>query len=444
MSTHRLPLIAACAALLSLPASAQLVPDLGGVTHGTGLLPPLPRIDVPVVGDLLEREPQAAELATPTLSRVGQSGISARLGRRDLERLREARLEKLIDDYPAELDRDRDDYPVRRGELLLVDPDAAGVATARAAGFSQVEETRLDALGVRLVTLAIPAQDEDVRDAIKRLRKAAPDLVIDYNHVFEPAGGGLAPMTGAAAATGQPRAASGTIAIIDGGVASHPSLSAANLRQRAFASQVVPTGHGTAVASLVVGNEGAFRGASRGTRLLVADIYGGSPAAGSASAIANAIAWAVAEKADVINISLVGPRNALVERAIAGARRRGVEVVAAVGNDGPAAPDPYPASYAGVVAITGVDEHGRALREAGRTDNLAFAAPGADLAAARPGGGYIEVRGTSFAAPLASARLLARGNVISLGREAVKGKGRVGRGIVCMPCRIDPDQVGAK
>ena len=202
MSNRRLPLIAACAALLSLPASAQLVPDLGGIT-GPGVLPPLPRIDVPIVGELLEREPQAAALATPTLERVGQSGVAARLGRRDLERLREARLEKLIDDYPEELDRDRDDYPVRRGQLLLVDPGAAGLAKARAAGFDPIAQSRLESIGIVLVTVAVPEQDDDVRDAIKRLRKVAPDLVVDYNHVFEPAGADLAPMATAMAAAGR-------------------------------------------------------------------------------------------------------------------------------------------------------------------------------------------------------------------------------------------------
>ena len=45
-----------------------------------------------------------------------------------------------------------------------------------------------------------------------------------------------------------------------------------------------------------------------------------------------------------MNISLVGPRNALIERAVSAAQRRGVILVAAVGNDGPAAPPLYPAA----------------------------------------------------------------------------------------------------
>jgi hypothetical protein len=84
------------------------------------------------------------------------------------------------------------------------------------------------------------------------------------------------------------------------------------------------------------------------------------------------------------------------------------------------------------------------LPEAGKAAHLDFAAPGADMAAALPGQGYTRVRGTSFAAPLAAARLLIAGSPSRLAAEARPGKGRVGRGIVCGTCRIDPRTVGAR
>ena len=82
-----------------------------------------------------------------------------------------------------------------------------------------------------------------------------------------------------------------------------------------------------------------------------------------------------------MTISLVGPRNPVLERGIAAAQGKGVVVVAAVGNDGPAAPPAYPASYKGVVAVTAVDKRDRALIEAGRALHLEYAAPGADFRA---------------------------------------------------------------
>ena len=74
--------------------------------------------------------------------------------------------------------------------------------------------------------------------------------------------------------------------------------------------------------------------------------------------------------------------------------------------------------------MTGVDARGRALPEAGKAAHLDFAAPGADMAAALPGQGYARVRGTSFAAPLATARLASTGSVQRLAAEARPGRGR--------------------
>ncbi|MCZ3230200.1 S8 family serine peptidase, partial [Acinetobacter baumannii] len=84
---------------------------------------------------------------------------------------------------------------------------------------------------------------------------------------------------------------------------------------------------------------------------------------------------------------------------------KGIRVVAAVGNDGPAAPPQYPASYPDVIAVTGVDAKGKALMEAGKPLHLDYAAPGADMVGAVPGGGWEVLRGTSFAAPLVAATL---------------------------------------
>jgi subtilisin family serine protease len=313
---------------------------------------------------------------------------------------------------------------------------------AERAGFRIVADEPNPALGMRVVQLAVP-NGMNARSGLKLARRVAPRLQPDYDPVFEPAGGALMPITGALALSAGP--ASGRIVgMIDGGVASHPSLAAAGIEQNGFAGNPQPTGHGTAVASLLVGNQGPFRGAATGAKLYVADVYGGNRAAGSATAIVRALGWLASKGPQVINISLVGPPNAAVEKAIRVVESRGIQVVAAVGNDGPAAPPQYPASYPGVIAVTGVDARGRALTEAGKATHLDFAAPGADMAAALPGQGYSRVRGTSFAAPLAAARLLFAGSPARLAAEARPGKGRVGRGIVCGDCRIDPRAVGAR
>jgi len=364
---------------------------------------------------------------------------------------RRARLNALIMTNRRVLDRDQAGDPVRRYELIATNPDAISLANAVRAGFQLVARQQQPELGLNLVTLSIPRR-MNVRQAYQALHRAAPAMQVDFNHIYEPSGGSLLPVAGAvlassprrhhasarAKASARPMPAPMRIAIIDGGVASHPSLARAAIVQQGFAGSAQPTGHGTAVGSLLVGEQGPFRGAARGAQLFVGDVYGGSPAAGSVTSIVQALNWAASKNPTVINISLVGPSNVVLAKAIAAVRARGIQVVAAVGNDGPAAPPQYPASYPGVIAVTGVDGHGRALPEAGKSTHLDFAAPGADMLAAYPGYGFTSVRGTSFAAPLAAARLALAGSYQKLAMEAQPGKGKVGRGIVCGQCRIAP------
>jgi len=200
----------------------------------------------------------------------------------------------------------------------------------------------------------------------------------------------------------------------------------------------------------MVGRTGAFHGVMPGAPLLVADVYGGSPANGSAMAIARAMGWLATRGARVINVSLVGPPNPLLQAAVRTLQAKGILIVAAVGNDGPAAPPQYPASYPGVIAVTGVDAKGKPLLEAGKPLHVDFAAPGADIAGAVPGGGWERLRGTSFAAPFVAASLarLDHGNVdaavAALTAQARPAKGAVGRGIVCADCGVGPKAVGLK
>lgn len=431
---------AAGAVLVTGTAAAQLLPPIS--------LPPvqLPVGNVPVVGPALERvlgSPEARQVVNPTLDSV--SGLPrqvAEAGAQTLLELRRIRLAELVRQNRAALEIDGDGQPVRRGILIAASPSIASLQSAARAGFHVVATEVNSELGLTTVYLRVP-RDMSAREAMQRLRRAAPAIEADYDHVFEPAGGSLLPFAGALAAGSAP-AGGVRIGLIDGGVASHPSLGQANVEQHGFSGNAQATGHGTAVASLIVGNHGPFRGAARGASLFVADIYGGNRAAGSATAMVRALNWLAAKRPQVINVSLVGPSNKAMARAIAAVRARGIQVVAAVGNDGPAAPPQYPASYPGVIAVTAVDGGGRALPEAGRASHIDFAAPGADMAAALPGNGYAKVRGTSFAAPLAASRLAFAGSLQRLAAEARPGKGKVGRGIVCGPCRVEPRAVRAR
>jgi subtilisin family serine protease len=98
----------------------------------------------------------------------------------------------------------------------------------------------------------------------------------------------------------------------------------------------------------------------------------------------------------------VGPRNRVIEALVAQLAARGFIIVAAVGNDGPAARPLYPAAYPGVIGVTAVDARGRVLVEAGRGPQVDFAALGV------VGSGRNMLRGTSYAAPIVAGALAQR------------------------------------
>jgi subtilisin family serine protease len=194
--------------------------------------------------------------------------------------------------------------------------------------------------------------------------------------------------------------------MIDSGLdLSHPALAPSQAEQLGCDGHAVPAAHGTAVASLIAGSAANFRGALPGAHLMAVDVYCGDVTGGSTDRVALAFATLTRAGVAVINVSLVGPRNAALARAVAAVQSRGVLVVAAVGNDGPAAPPLYPAALPGVVAVTGVDAHDHVLPEAGRGSHVVLAAPGAGLRAAGLQQGYSVVRGTSYAAPIVAGLL---------------------------------------
>jgi hypothetical protein len=397
---------------------------LGATAAGAQLLPQVPV--GPVVEDVGRIGSETLETAEGTVGRVVATAdrlAEARLGRlRDLVRRHGDQLEMT------------DDGPAVRGEIIAIDPAPATIRAADGKGFSAVAEERIDGLDMRTVTLRVP-DGMSLERALRRLRRIAPDTQFAINHLHLSSGGASAALTGTALAAGT--AGGEPIGIVDGGVAGHPSLG--NVEQHGFAiGAPAPSAHGTAVASLIAGRA-PLRSAAPGATLLVADVYGRDPKGGNALAIARALGLMAQRNVKVVAMSLVGPSNPLLARAVARCQARGMHIVAPVGNDGPAAPPAFPASYKGVIAVTAVDRRNRPLPEAGRPLHLDFAAPGADINAAAPDGGLGPVRGTSFAVPLVAGRLAGR-SLAALQAEArdlgARGYDKsFGYGLVCGECR---------
>ena len=85
-----------------------------------------------------------------------------------------------------------------------------------------------------------------------------------------------------------------------------------------------------------------------------------------------------ASKVDVINMSMSGPADELLQKAIVDMSAGGVVFVAAAGNGGPSAPPSYPAAYEQVIAVTAVDKNLRGYIHANHGDYIDVAAPGVE------------------------------------------------------------------
>lgn len=311
----------------------------------------------------------------------------------------------------------------------------------RRRGYAIVADETIEGLGTRYVTLSTPA-GRSLKRALTELRRIDRHSEFAVNHVHVQSGVAMGAHSPAVALAASSAIQGSAIGIIDGGVGKTAILP--QLTQQGFAQGApAPNAHATAVASLAAGIRPVRSGAP-GAPLLIADIYGTDPRGGNSLALARALGWMATRKAPVVLISLVGPPNPIVASAIRQVRARGMHVVAPVGNAGPAAPPMFPASYPGVIAVTGVDGKNRALIEAGRGPHVDYAAPGAEIFAASLDGRLVKVRGTSFAAPFVAGRLwlAARSGdpILVLDRQAVaigrKGEDRIfGRGLICGECR---------
>jgi hypothetical protein len=387
-------------ALLATPVIAQV-----------GLPRSLPQVGLPPLGDVQRR--------------LGDTVGDART----LVAQRADRLRDFLRNNRDTVEADDRGAPAVRGEIVAMNLDTPGERALLDVGFTLIAREEIDGLGVAFARFRTP-RGGGLGRALHNARRAAPgaDISADTLHFQS---GAVASATASVAA--QSRTNGAVLGLIDGGVARHPSLTAP-VEQRGFARGApAPSAHGTAVASLIAGN-GTVRGGAPGAPLRVADVYGRDPAGGGAVAIARALGWLAARGTRITTVSLVGPSNPLLAAAVAAAQKRGMTIVAAVGNDGPAARPGYPAGYPGVIAVTAVDRRMRVLPEAQAAVHVDFAAPGADIRAADLRGRSVKVRGTSYAAPLVAGALSRAGSRGTLAASAKRASKVTGAGIVCADC----------
>ena len=189
------------------------------------------------------------------------------------------------------------------------------------------------------------------------------------------------------------------IAEVDSGVeVNHPDLAGQVALARNFVDdgRDVAETHGTAVAGIIAARRDNGIGiagiAPDATFLALRACWerpeGGTRATCSSFTLAKALQFAIDQNAEVINLSVGGPRDYLLERLLDAAMARGITVVAAA--DPQERNGGFPASQRGVLAIAaeGVQDSGAGF----------LVAPGQDIPTTLPGGAWGMVTGSSFAA----------------------------------------------
>ncbi|MGW6569623.1 type VII secretion-associated serine protease mycosin [Streptomyces sp. NPDC054975] len=169
-------------------------------------------------------------------------------------------------------------------------------------------------------------------------------------------------------------------------------------------------GHGTKVAGIIAARPRAGTGfvglAPEATIIPIRQ--NDEKNSGKSDTMALAIDHAVAQDADVINISQdttqpLSPDSAM-GKAVARALAKDVVVVASAGNDGMDGKlkNTYPAAFPGVLAVASSDRNNERAEFSQSGTFVGVAAPGVDMVSTVPGGGQCVDNGTSFSAPYVS------------------------------------------
>ncbi|MBR0710230.1 S8 family serine peptidase [Bradyrhizobium liaoningense] len=196
-----------------------------------------------------------------------------------------------------------------------------------------------------------------------------------------------------------------TVAVIDSGIdAKHPEL--ANSIADSFdalGSAEGPHVHGTGIAGAIVAHA-RLMGSAPEARIIAIRAFGGTTGGAESSSyiILRSLNYAAEHGAQIVNMSFAGPKDAVIERAIAATAARGLVLIAAAGNAGAKSPPLYPAANPNVIAVSATDQQDKLFSASNRGNYIALAAPGVDIFLPAPDGKYQMTSGTSFSAAYVS------------------------------------------
>ncbi len=277
-------------------------------------------------------------------------------------------------------------------------------ALARAHGLRMATDWPIPTLGVDCYVMDVPAplRSREVADELAREPQVSWAQVMN---IFRPLGHddplyNLQPAARLWHLDELHATASGRgvlVAVIDSGVqADHPDLAEQVAVRLNFVADRpdASENHGTAVAGIIVAradNHVGIAGVAPQARLLaLRACWQASPAETlcTSLSVARALSAAIERGAQIINLSLGGPSDQVVQRLIESAQARGIVIVAAINRLAPSGG--FPADLPGVI---GVADAAPPFARLG-----AVIAPGTDIPTTLPGSRWATVSGASYAA----------------------------------------------
>ncbi|HEY9855748.1 MAG TPA: S8 family peptidase [Stenomitos sp.] len=253
------------------------------------------------------------------------------------------------------------------------------------------------------------------------------------------------------------RGAGVTVAVVDTGAdLTHPDL-----QGRLVAGYDATTkgntpkdenGHGTHVAGIIAAsanNGTGVVGIAPEAKVMPVKVLS-ADGSGSDADVADGITWAADHGAQVLNMSLGGPgESQVLEDAVNYALKKGVAVIAAMGNDGTNEMS-YPAAYPGVVAVGATDSKDQTADFSQWGEWISVAAPGVQILSTFPTyqvnlndygfpQSYATLDGTSMASPaVAGLAALVKARYGSLTPAQLKSRLEAGADKVAGVTAFDP------
>jgi hypothetical protein len=322
---------------------------------------------------------------------------------------------------PGQIEADAGDVVDDREIVVLARTSAAALSLTQKStqrGYSVEYREDLTGLDLILLVMIVPKNMRGAA-AIRELESLEPGVSAGVNHAYRVhASGGASgnPREYAAQMLGWPTEGCRVdivIGMIDAAVdPADPGLAGASILTRDFTrpgsapANALPVNndHGAVTAEILAGDE-RLAGVRLQAASVIADHRVANEAAG-ADSIVRAINWMQVSGVRLVNVSLAGPYNKILDRSLHSAIEKGMIIVAAAGNTGPNSPARYPAAFDDVIAVTAIDVERKVYGSAVQGEQIDFAAPGVDVfVPVGRDGKYVT--GTSVAAPFVTARIAA-------------------------------------